>query len=47
MLYTLGQYIMNVQSSIASEGLLTIFKFGVRVVVDRIQLSLFLDLINN
>ena len=30
MLYTLGQYIVNVQWSMASEGFLTIFKFGIR-----------------
>ena len=29
MLYTLGQYIVNVQSSMASEGFLSIFKFGI------------------
>ena len=30
ILYTLGQYIVNVQWSMASEGFLTIFKFGIR-----------------
>ena len=32
MLYTFGQYIMNVQWSITGDGFLTIFKFGIRVV---------------
>ena len=31
MLYTIGQYIVNVQWSMASEGFLTIFKFGIRI----------------
>ena len=30
MLYTLGQYIVNVQWSITGDGFLTIFKFGIR-----------------
>ena len=46
MLYTFGQYIVNMQWSITGEGFLTIFKFGIRLALNnmlfKIETLLFL-----
>ena len=37
MLYTFGQYIVNVQWSITGDRFLTIFKFGIRVIFSQVS----------